>query len=472
MESIARPLRRLQEEVSWFARARELKLLHVRSDATLRDAVVDMVMAHENHADNRGLYFRFDDAAVGPGGGWSDRAGWLRAAWVDKAQSIEPAGIHLRPLGESPATTGGAEFAVTLRRTAACLAPPLTQVVAVLAPARVEDAAAFLHDLTALVAARDLGHVRWIVVEVDGAAAAPLARQLGEAALSCACLVDEKEQQDDLAALGAAGLTDGPAVGAPLPPVPTWRAPGAMPDVQPPPRPGLSRRATDEELRAEGLSPTFINGGGMALKQLILGGALALRQARHVDAITLQARAAALCAEMEMPREQVVNLHVLAGYLLAGQARGRAREVYHRAGDIARTGAFIDLQAQSELALGMLDALEKKPAEAATHYSAAGRLAEDAGAEVLAIECWRMAGQLAVEARLETSAVECWKRALTLADPLDPKVAQMTSAAEIARALAALCRKRGLTAQAASLEQRSVELEQASGPASVPQAAI
>jgi hypothetical protein len=66
VESIARPLRRLQEEAAWFARAQEVKLLHVRTDATLRGAVLDMVMAHEHHADNRGLYFRFDDAVIGP----------------------------------------------------------------------------------------------------------------------------------------------------------------------------------------------------------------------------------------------------------------------------------------------------------------------------------------------------------------------------------------------------------------------
>jgi tetratricopeptide (TPR) repeat protein len=207
-----------------------------------------------------------------------------------------------------------------------------------------------------------------------------------------------------------------------------------------------------------------VNGGGVALKQLISGGALALRQGRHADAVTLQARAASLCSEMELPHEQVLNLHILGGYLLAGQVRQRAREVYARAGDIAHKGGFTDLEAQSELALGMLEALEHRPAEAATHYSTAGRLAEQAQVSALAIECWRMAGQLAVEARLEQSAVECWKRALDLAEPLEPKVAQITSAAEIARALASLCRKRGLAAQAASLERQAIGIEQGAAP--------
>ena len=53
MEAIAIPLRRLQEEASWFARAAEIKLLHVTADATLRGAAIKVLMAQEVHADNR-----------------------------------------------------------------------------------------------------------------------------------------------------------------------------------------------------------------------------------------------------------------------------------------------------------------------------------------------------------------------------------------------------------------------------------
>lgn len=462
MESIARPLRVLQEELAWFARAAEVKVLHIRTDATLRASVLDLVMAHESHADNRALFFRFEDATLKPGGGWDERARRLRAMWLEKAAALAPAGIALRPLdGSEP---HGSDFAAVLYRAESCLGPPLTQIVAVIAPSQVEDGLSFLHEMKTLVTARELGHVRWVVVEVDGPALTPLVERLGATALSCVCLVDEREQQADLAALGAARPNQEVAV---VPPPSTWRAPGAMPDVVPPPRADLPRRATDDELRAVGLSPTFVNGGGVALKQLISGAALALRQGQHADAVTLQARAASLCSEMEMPREQVLNLHVLGGYLLAGQSRARAREVYARAAELSHRGGFADLEAQSQLALGMLEAMEQRSAEAASHYSAAGRLAEDAQVPALAIECWRMAGQLAVEAHLEASAVDCWKRALSLAEPLDPKVAQVTSAAEIARALAVLCRKRGLTAQAVSLEQQALQLEQGTAPAAV-----
>jgi hypothetical protein len=107
----------------------------------------------------------------------------------------------------------------------------------------------------------------------------------------------------------------------------------------------------------------------------------------------------------------------------------------------------------------MLDAVDGLPAEAARHYAAAGQHAEKADIAPLAIECWRMAGQLALEARLETGAVDCWKRALALAEPLQPDLAKLTSAAEVARALAAVCRKRGLFAQAESMDRHSVQIE-------------
>src|SRR5581483_10191630 len=140
---------------------------------------------------------------------------------------------------------------------------------------------------------------------------------------------------------------------------------------------------------------------------------------------------------------------------------------YVQAGDIARARGLGELAAQTELALGMIEVVARAPERAAAHYAAAGRLAEEAKVDVLAIEAWRMAGQLALEmgSRLEMPAIDCWKRALAIAGALDPKMAQATSAAEIARALAGVYRRRGLPAQARAMDQRSVELEDGPAPA-------
>lgn len=469
MESIAAPLRRLHEEGSWFARAKELRLLHVRTDATMRGAVIDLLAALEHHADNRGLFYRFDDPFAGHDRGWPARVQRLVEAHGEKIDAVAPAGVIVQPLGRAavapePTARGFSALLFELRHL---LGAPLEGVVVLLAPSRVESLAVFHHELSALVASPQLPHVRWIVVEADGYAARELVQALGARALACDCLVDEAQQQQDLAAGGAAGPSDPPAV---LPIELGWRAPGAMPDVPAPPRRGRGGLPSDEALRAAGLSPMFIKGGGEALKKLLLGAALAMRQHRHPDAVGLQARAAALCAEMEMPREQILNVTILGGYLLAAAQRPRAREAYTKARDLAVAGGFDDLSAQTELALGMLDAVDRLPAEAARHYAAAGQHAEKADIAPLAIECWRMAGQLALDARLETGAVDCWKRALALADPLDPALAKVTSAAEVARALAAVCRKRGLGAQADSLEQRSADLEAGAADVDAPAA--
>ena len=472
MESIAVPLRRLHAEGAWFARAKELRLLRVRTDATMRGGAIDLLMALEHHADNRALFYRFDDPFTGAQRGWEARVPRLIEQHGEKIDAVAGADIVVQPLAAGPSAPepSARGFAALLLEVRRLLGPPLEGAVVVLAPSQVDDSPILRRELATLVMSPQLAHVRWILVEVDGDAGSDLVTVLGRAALACDCLVDEAQQQADLAASGAASVSDPPVV---LPIEPGWRSPGAMPDVVAPPRVGQLAPPSDEALRAAGLSPKFVKGGGAVLKNLVLGAALAVRQKKHVDAVTLQARAAALCAEMEMPREQVLNLAILGGYLLAAPQKAVARETYVKARDLAVAGGFDDLIAQTELALGMLDAVDKRPAEAAGHYAAAGKHAEKAEIAPLAIECWRMAGQLALEARLEPRAVDCWKRALALADPLAPDLAKTTSAAEVARALAAVFRKHGLVAQAVSLEQRSVELEAGEAPdaAGTPEAA-
>lgn len=469
MEAIARPLRLLQEEIAWFTRATDLRLLRVATDATLRAPVLDLVMGYESHSDNRALFFRLEDPFEGAQRGWPARIQRLKDQLAEKTTALVPAGIHLLPLPEAPggsAVGHGAsnvEFAATLRRMARVLAEPLTQLVVVMAPVRIEARERFADELSALIGAAGLEHVRWVVVtaEADHPALATTAAGLGSRALSCSAAVDPRDEESDLAAMGAATVAELPGVLAAAASPRRWRAPGAMPDVLPPARVGRQPIApSDEELVAAGLSPKFVNGGGEAMKKLVLGAALAMRQGKMADALTLQARAAAHCGEMNMPREQIINLHVLGGYALAAGQMERTRKIYGEAGELARKHALVEAQAQSELALGMLESTNRRPAEAAVHYSAAARLAETAKIEPLAIECWRMAGQLALDSNLEQSAAECWKRALTVAGMLDPALAQLTSAAEVARALAAVCRKRGLVAQAQALEQQSQKLDQ------------
>lgn len=477
MESFARPLRKLAEELGWFVRAKELKVLHVVTEAPLRRPLLDLVVAHEFHADNRALFLRFDDSASGPDRGWGARAARLREQLAEKQTMLRPAGIALRPLPDDGALRregAGAAFATTLLNARGVLAPPLTELVAVLAPARVEAPLEFAEDVAALVASPHLAHVRFVLVETDGVFLSRIVERCGAKAIAVTCQVDQDAGKRDLAAAGAATAAALPAFSLPAiaaaQPRPHWRVPGAGPDVVPPPRPKDDRvPPTDQQLRAAGISPLLAQGGGEALKQLVLGAALAMRETRTADAIQLQSRAAELCGEMEMPREQAINLFVLGGYFMAAGARDRARQTYVRIGELARSHRLLESEAQAELALGMLESVERRAPQAAAHYAAAGKLAEAANAIPLAMECWRVAGQLGIDSGLESSGVECWKRAISLAGGLEPELRPLTSAAETARALAALCRKRGLIPQAVALERQSVELEQQPPPPTAPE---
>jgi hypothetical protein len=69
---------------------------------------------------------------------------------------------------------------------------------------------------------------------------------------------------------------------------------------------------------------------------------------------------------------------------------------------------------------------------------------------------------LAGEKRLQP-AVDAWKKALALADEAPPELVSSSSAPEVAKAMAELCRKNGLGPQAQSLEEQSIQLEERSG---------
>ena len=409
MESIAQPLRRLQEEGAWFARARELRLLWVATEAGLRATALRCCARLEYHADNRSLYVLNETAWSG-----AQRVRALSASFeqrfAERAGALRQAGIEVGPFTSTGAEdVSWAGFAGTLRRACQALRAPLRGITLVLAPSRVEEAAAFVAELRALATAPLLEDVRWIVIESDSRHLEQLVQELGPArALAIEFRIDAGQQQRDLAAL--AGPV--PAAGEPpLPPPPwgPWSSGGAMPKLAPPARSDDPPPPSDEQLRAHGLSPAYVKGGGQALQRLMLHAALALRQGRQSAAIELQARTVALCEALGLVREQLIHLLVLGGYQLAAALPARARESYRRASELALDQGQLLPAAQAQLGLGMLDASEQKP-EALHRYATAAELSERAQLVPLAIECWRMAGQFASEQRAHERARECWRR--------------------------------------------------------------
>jgi hypothetical protein len=65
-----------------------------------------------------------------------------------------------------------------------------------------------------------------------------------------------------------------------------------------------------------------------------------------------------------------------------------------------------------------------------------------------------------VSLRREQQAIAVWQRALEIADGVPAKDRAATSAPEVARALATVCRKHGLRAQADALDAQAAKLEE------------
>lgn len=458
MEAISTALRRLQEEGAWFARAKEVRLLWAVCDTSGRSSALALVERLEYHADNRSPFVVLDDPWSGPDRGAAGRSVHFAERFAAKADGLRRAGIEVGPFAPVEGHAGLDALGARVALAAGALRPPLAGLVVVLAPTRIDAPDAFFADVHALVTARGLEAVRWIVVEADSAHLAPLARELGdERALSVDVCFDEAAQQRDLAAIAGPPPPAGAPLVAPFPWGP-WSSGGAMPGHSPPSRKDDGPTPSDEQLRAHGLEPRYVKGGAQRLKQLMLGAALALRQQRSADAIDLQARAAALCEELALHEPHATQRLVLASYLLATSDRRAARAQYERVVALARKEQLADREVQAELGLGMLDAIERQPA-ALGHYASAARVAEAAGSLPLAIECGRMAGQCASDMGAHDRASEHWQQALALADRLPPEARRATSAADIARSLAQLCAAYGESARAAELQRRAFRIE-------------
>jgi tetratricopeptide (TPR) repeat protein len=461
---MSKPLRRLQEEGAWFARAKETRLLWVHADGSSRRAALAFVEKLEYHADNASPFIVLDAPWAGVDGGGLARVKRFIELFAAKRAGLVQAGIDVGEWDAAEPADGRLDtLGAALQQAHTALRPPLAGLVIVLAPPRVETPEAFIADVRALIDAKPLAAVRWIVIESDSQHLGDLVVELGAAhALGVDVRVSQEDQRRDLAALAGPA----PAPGAPLlPPHPwvPWSSGGAMPAAAAPRRVDDPPAPTAAQLEGAGLSPLYLKGGARVIKSLVVGASLALGEQRFDEAIELQARAAALFGEMNMTAEQVTALLVLGGYELAASRPEAARRGYEGAAALAASRALAEAQAQSELALGMLDALEERP-DALAHYEAAGTLSEQARSIPLAIECWRMAGQVAERLGGLERADEDYQRALGLAEGLPPAAARATSAAEVARLLARIVEQRGDAARAGELQRQAFRLEHGVAP--------
>ena len=459
MDSFAKPLRALAEDAAWFAREKALRLFHVVTSSDLRDSVLDVVMGQEFHADNHSPFLRLEDAYSTESRGWDARALRVREQHAARCEAMAKEGQVLPSL-PPPASENDnalAAFAVLLRQVADARCAPLQGLVVVLAPTRLEDVREWQRELRALLEAPQLADVRWVVVEVDNSSMGPIVEALETRALSNTCRVDEEALQEELARMleragGAASGAPGPA-----------QAGAAWPrGVVPPPRKGKSTPSpaqVEAALREAGIAPGIAGESGRQLRQKVLLAAQALRQ-KKVEAIRLQREARDLCLGAGLIRESVLMELILASYLAHLGQPAKAIEQYEAAFMRAQQEQLPQLAAQAQLAIGALQFVARKPELAAAAYVRGAECAKAANVTLLAIEGYRLAGQAWADLGKEALATQAWRSALAVAEKAPAEEVKASSAAETALALAALCREHGLTAQAQSLEEQSLHLEQ------------
>ncbi|TKC93340.1 hypothetical protein [Polyangium fumosum] len=467
MQAISSALNRLLEDGSWFVRAKEVNLFVVKASADLRKPALKILGGLEFHHDNRSAWVLFEEAYTRADSGWQVRAHRLLAHWEDRrAAFLKNEGIEM-PSAPAPALAGQAGLLAHLdagSRTArvapfrgaagavaTALRPPLEGLVLVLAPTIVEEVDALGNEIELLIKDPATKACRWVLL-VDAAEPRPalLDRLDAKHWLQCDCVPDPKQHDKDLRALVYA-------------PNPSFA--GAAPRGVNPPRrvddpPPVDPAVVERTLKEAGLSSEYL-AKAPDLQRLVLGAALAMKEGKGVDAIRMQREARDLAASLGLAEVTVICQVSLASYLSGLNQRDLALTELRSAIELATRHDLGLQEAQARLALALLLSLQQRLPEAAREYAACATRAEKANVPLIAIEAWRLAAQLALQVKAEPQAISCFSEAIRVAVGSEKEMVKVSSAPEAARRLAALCRERGLIAQAESLYTQADAMERA-----------
>ncbi|MDY7232219.1 hypothetical protein [Hyalangium rubrum] len=461
MDSIAQPLTRVVEAVQRFIINRDVRLLHVATDPSLRLAVLEHIAAGEHHGDNHSPFFVLETPTEDGEDGWEGRAEELREDYEELRTLLAEAGegVSVPELGAVPkAQSALARFCLEVDGALRSLTAPFDGMVLVLAPVWVRDPKHWASDVKSLLTRAESRQARFILVETDGTHCEPLAVALAKKAERVDARPDEKQAGQDMAQMLAAmasapvGATGAQVVGA------------AGPREAPPPRKGapqpLAVDQREKMARELMLEPALLDPSFQQILRLkVLTAAHALREGKAAQAVQAQREARDMCLKAGLKREAVTMELVLGGYVLQAKQTAQALEVFRDARKRAEAHQLPELAVQAQLAQASTLLILQRSDEAARAYAEAGKLGMAAATPVLAIEGYRMCGQLLAGAGKVAEATAAWKKALEAADKAPSDQRSASSAPEAARQLAALCRKHGLKAQADSLEAQAVALE-------------
>jgi hypothetical protein len=407
----------LHDQATRFLRDERQRLLHVVTTAALRGAVLAVLRGLEHGPYAPGPVVVLD-AGHGTGDpGWAARGEVLRRQHEERRERGGAGGESWPVLGGPPAAQGLAGFAEQLGQVLAAT-PGGRGWVLVLAPGHVKAAPQWSRAIAMLLRGSALGGVRWVVIDVEEPslvdAVAP------EAELRrVVCLPDDAEISAQLAArLGGASTGAPGARGAGVTaPARAGQLPAPVHDPEAPRRRELAR--------------------------LLLAAGEAQRARQGASAVELQRRARDLCVAAGW-RDIAVQMElVLGGYLLGAGAGEQAVESARRAVEAAQAQPRMELLPLCQLSLGSTLVARGDRPGAMIAYADAVTSAERAGATMVMLEACRLTADAAVLMGMEAQAIAFWSRAVKLAEA-EPLHGALGSAGHSARAMALLCRKRGL----------------------------
>lgn len=462
-----RTLTALADQLGYFLRAREVRLLELVVPADLRRAALQLVVEHELHPESGHAFVAVEAPCDEKDAGWTARTRELRAhhdhrkAWMEKhAQPLPP----LEPI-LAGGIAGFAQQLVAMRRALGALVDGITVV---LAPRRVSDTDQWRRDLEALVTAKDLGEIRWIAASEE-TRLGPLLDRLGPRAMRVELSVDERRSHEELAAMMDA------AAAAPSGAHPFAIVGAAWPRGVIPPRRVRERPVStdsDELVRSldDGAHATLVGPGGTTLRNLIFRAALAARRDDGKDeALTTQREACAFCAERGLERELGMLSVALATY---HQRFGEEREaiaVLESTAARAMQHGVLDIAATADLTRGsLLRALGAKLDALTAYRRAAVRGTGSPAPLLVVIEARRLSAEMAQELALADVARTELEAAVQAAASGPGAEVAATTAGECARMLAQIYRSAGLPERALALMDLANTFERGETPAAVP----
>lgn len=459
MEAIQGLLVALTEALQDFVLEPDLRLLHVLTDSDLRITILEHVAAAEHNRANRTPFVFLEAPAEPEDTGWLLRSQELKEeleAYLGEAGDLDDNYIPPREEELLRDTGDLRHFGLELAKALQELPDGLTVV---LAPLQVSAPARWVSDILALLKPAELERARFIVVELESSPVSMVVRKLGPKADSVDARMGARSARKALemqlqAMVHAPPGSSGPQVlGAAGPKVAPPRRKDELADED---VSKAQERDLDKLEAPRALAEPEV---GRDLRGLLLASAIALGKEDNPEAVRLQKQAVELCRREGLVREEIVLQLMLAGSLVQLERTSSALEVLEEARTRAKQEELFELEVQVLLMRGMALALAKRPEEAALAYEEAGRIAGERGLIELAIEAYRACGELLVRTGRVEQAIEAWRRALVLAESAPSDVVSQSSAPEMARSLALLCRKHGMSDHTLMLEEKADAFE-------------